>query len=110
MSDHPDALRLAKGLRNGTLLLSELDEAAEVLEMLHEAREQDRRAMQEALEALRNGGSVCNSVSTGHDRRIRRDGCTLYAQTEEWCKWAEDEVGPEILAAITHLRQRLEQP
>lgn len=75
-------------------------------------QEQERHAaalMQQMLEALRNGGSVCASVSTSHDRRIRRDGCTLYAQTEEWCKWAGDEVGPEIIAAITAASEWLGQ-
>lgn len=39
MSTEPVALRLAKGLRDGTLLLSERDEAAEVLERLHAENE-----------------------------------------------------------------------
>ena len=45
MSNEPDALRLAKGLRDNTLLLSERDEAAEVLERLHaEAKDWSDRA------------------------------------------------------------------
>ena len=45
-SGEPDALRLAKGLRDGTLLLSERDEAAEWLERLHAEREADRRELE----------------------------------------------------------------
>ena len=50
-SGEQEALRLAKGLRDGTLLLSERDEAAEWLERLHAEREADRAVMREALEA-----------------------------------------------------------
>lgn len=93
-------------------LVAENDTLREDLRKFREAascerdlrQEQERHAaalVQQMLEALRNGGSVCSSVSTSHDRRIRRDGCTLYAQTEEWCKWAEDEIRPQIIAAIT---------
>lgn len=59
-SGEQEALRLAKGLRDGTLLLSERDEAAEWLERLHAEREADRAAMREALEALENGRRVRN--------------------------------------------------
>jgi hypothetical protein len=52
------------------------------------------------LDALRDGLSVCMSVTMSCDRKIVRDGCTLFAQTEEWCQWAEAEVGPKISAAI----------
>jgi hypothetical protein len=51
-SGEQEALRLAKGLRDGTLLLSERDEAAEWLERLHAEREADRALMREALEAF----------------------------------------------------------
>lgn len=59
-SGEQEALRLAKGLRDGTLLLSERDEAAEWLERLHAEREADRALMREALEALENGRRVRN--------------------------------------------------
>lgn len=54
----------------------------------------------DVLEALRDALSVCSSVSVSRDRKIVREGCTLYAQTEEWCNWAENEVAPKIRAAI----------
>lgn len=57
-TEQPDAIRLAKGLRDGTLLLSERDEAAEWLERLHAAREADREAMRMALEALKEAKFV----------------------------------------------------
>ena len=49
-SGEQDALRLAKGLRDGTLLLSERDEAAEWLERLHAENE----ALREQNEAQRD--------------------------------------------------------
>lgn len=55
------------------------------------------------MEALRDGLSVCMSVSVSRDRKISRDGCTLYAQTEEWCRWLDAEVGPKIRAAVDAL-------
>lgn len=55
---------------------------------------------QGVLEALRDAFCVCSSVSVSRDRKIVREGCTLYAQTEEWCNWAENEVAPKIRAAI----------
>lgn len=57
-------------------------------------------AAPDLLEALIEARSVCMSVSISLDRRIKRDGSVLYAQTEEWCRWVEDEVGPKIAAAI----------
>lgn len=51
-------------------------------------------------EALREALSVCQSVHTGRDRRVVRDGCALFMQTEEWCKWAEEEVGAKLRAAL----------
>ena len=56
------------------------------------------------VDALRDALSVCMSVSICRDRKIVRDGATLYAQTEEWCQWLESEVGPKVrdtLDAIT---------
>jgi len=50
--------------------------------------------------ALEDALSVCQSVHTGRDRRVVRDGCVLYLQTEEWCKWAEEEVAPKLRAAL----------
>lgn len=55
------------------------------------------------IEALREGLSVCMSVTMSRDRKIIRDGCTLYAQTEEWCRWLETEVGPQIRAVLDAL-------
>lgn len=54
----------------------------------------------ELLDALRDAASVCNSVSVSRDRRIVRDECVLYAQTEEWCKWVEEEVGQKLISVI----------
>ena len=57
-------------------------------------------AAPDLLEALLDALSVLQSVSTSRDRRVVREGCVLYMQTEEWCKWAEDEVGAKARAAI----------
>ncbi len=53
----------------------------------------------EVIAALSEAISVCSSVAVSRDRKIVRGGCVLYAQTEEWCKWVEDEVGPQVRAA-----------
>ena len=55
------------------------------------------------MEALRDGLSVCESVQVSRDRKISREGCALYAQTEEWCRWLNAEVGPKIRAAVDAL-------
>ena len=52
-----------------------------------------RRAMDDAL-------SACQSVSTGRGRRIVRDDCVLYLQTEEWCEWLQNEVAPKLRAVL----------
>lgn len=53
MSEQPNALRLADLLRDESGVDGYVhDEAATELVRLHEAREQDRRAMRGALEAL----------------------------------------------------------
>lgn len=57
-------------------------------------------AAPDLLEALLDAISVCASVSISRDRRIVRDDCVLFAQTEEWCRWVESEVGPKVRAAI----------
>lgn len=73
-----------------------------------------RAAMEQALEALKDALSVCRSVSTCKTRRTREDGVTMYAQTEEWCRWVEGEVGPKVNAAgdalIAALAEQPEQP
>lgn len=58
------------------------------------------QAMDQTADALEWALSVCNSVNMEHDRKFRRDGCTMYLQTEEWCKWVADEVGPMLHAAL----------
>jgi hypothetical protein len=57
-------------------------------------------AAPELLEAVRDSLSVCQSVSISRDRQVVRDGCVSYMQTEEWCKWLEDDVAPKLRAAI----------
>ena len=59
-----------------------------------------RTQRDQLLEAMRDALSVCRSVSISQDRRVKRDGVAMYLQTEEWCHWVEDEVGPKLEAAI----------
>ncbi len=68
--------------------------AQEMLRRQHARIEELERGIQSAI-------SVCNSVSTSIHRRVNRDGCVMYLQTEEWCKWAEDEVQAELRALLT---------
>jgi hypothetical protein len=52
-------------------------------------------------EALQDALSVCSSVHTSADRRrVMRGGGAMYLQTEEWCRWLEDEVAPKLRAAL----------
>ena len=67
-----------------------------------------RELLRQAVEAMRDGLSVCNSVSTSKDRRVRRDGVTMYLQTEEWCDWLEKEVGPRIFDTATAINEHLD--
>jgi hypothetical protein len=54
----------------------------------------------ELIDLLKEALSVCASVSISQDRKVVVDGCISYRQTEEWCKWLEQEVQPKIRAAI----------
>jgi hypothetical protein len=98
-SGEQEALRLAKGLRDGTLLLSERDEAAECLERLHAEREEDRALMREALEALAVGNEAAQAIAL--DMRIAYAGYMSRRQKE-----ADDDV-EKISAAISKLRERV---
>lgn len=75
-------------------------------ELVGAITEPDRRVAEltaqrdELLVALNDALSVTQSVSQSRDRRVVRDGCVLYLQTEEWCKWAEDEVGQKLRATL----------
>jgi hypothetical protein len=62
-------------------------------------------ATRELVDGIHQGLSVCRSVATGKSRRIQRDGCTMYAQTDEWCKWLEDEIAPQLEALIAKYTQ-----
>jgi hypothetical protein len=64
---------------------------------------QDQRDI--LLAALIDARSVTNSVSMGRDRRVVRDGCVLFLQTEEWCKWANEEVNEKVFAAIARCKE-----
>jgi hypothetical protein len=63
---------------------------------IHRLREQNA----ELVDLLKEALSVCSSVSISQDRKVVVDGCVSYRQTEEWCKWLEQEVEPKIRAAI----------
>lgn len=52
MTNNEDARRLARGLRDGTLLLSEKDEAAEQLERLVAENDHQAELIQQALTQL----------------------------------------------------------
>jgi hypothetical protein len=125
MSEQPNALRLADRLtaqakamrdlgeelekvaRDGRRTIrdrqaDQLDEAASELRRLHEAREQDRRAMREALEALDDSAEY---VEADYKNNWRHGVPTRQAQLDGLKAQLDAHK-----AAITHLRQRLEQP
>jgi hypothetical protein len=62
--------------------------------------EQTRKALELAREAIQDGFSVCQSVCMDRSRRVMRDDCAFYLQTEEWCKWVKDDVGTSVVSAI----------
>lgn len=72
--------------------------------------EQTRKALELAREAIRDGLSVCQSVSMGRSRRVMRDDCVFYLQTEEWCKWVEDEIGALMGPALAAIDAALSAP
>ena len=64
---------------------------------------------QESMKALvlhlQDAISACNSVSTCLDRKVTREGCVMYLQTEEWCKWLEEELQPQFRAALSAITE-----
>lgn len=60
------------------------------------------------IQALEEALSVCQSVNTGRHHRVVRDGSVHYLQTEEWCKWAEEEVAPALRQALSRHRSSVE--
>lgn len=66
----------------------------------HPAPAVDRGLSEVVREALVDAKSVCASVSTDRYRKLVLSGSVMYAQTEEWCRWAYDEVLPKIKAAL----------
>ena len=60
----------------------------------------------ELVEALKEALSVVRSVHTGRDRRVVRDGCVLFMQTDEWCQWLEVELEPKFAAVLAKAEGR----
>ena len=87
-----DAATLVASLRRSAMSAA-IDEAARANARLI-------AAAPELLEALRDALSALRSVNTSRDRRVLREGCVLYLQTEEWCKWVENELADKAIAAI----------
>ncbi len=57
----------------------------------------------ELLAASLDALSICASVNMSPDRRVMRDGCTLFSQTEEWCQWAQGEVQSNLRAVLAKI-------
>lgn len=78
------------------------------------ANERDLRAEVEALKAVNaksiaamvEAKSLAASVSRARSRQCEFDGEVFYMQTDEWCRWATDEVLPLITSAIDAARLR----
>jgi len=96
-TQQPEALRLAEILELGSRQFNK--EAAAELRRLHAINA-------ELVEALNDALSVVRSVHTGRDRRVVRDGCVLFMQTDEWCKWLEVELQPKFAAALAKAEGR----
>lgn len=93
-----------EGMEDPEAEVSALRKDSEYLMASERLRAKAIEQRDELLAALEDAVSVCRSISISRDRRIVRDGCTLYAQTEEWCKWVEDEIGPKLIAAIAKVK------
>lgn len=93
----PEALRLADWLQSRAESIEQV-KAAALLRSQHQRIQELEKGLQSAI-------SVCNSVSTSIHRRVIRDGCVMYLQTEEWCKWAEEEVQAELRALLSTTQQ-----
>ena len=91
---------LARAIERNNELEAELAEQARLNGMGSEREARLMALNAELVEALRDGLSVSASVSVSLDRRIVRDGVKLYAQTEEWCRWASEEVEPKLRAVL----------
>jgi len=92
-----EALRLAEILELGYRQFNK--EAAAELRRLHALNA-------ELLEALKEALSVVRSVHTGRDRRVVRDGCVLFMQTDEWCQWLELELEPKFSGIVAKAEGR----
>lgn len=99
MSTEPDALRLAKGLRGGTLLLSERDEAAEVLERLHAQSLEDERLLREAMGVLETGRDAMHELAARYHDEMRFHYPDVHASMDSDVVRAD--------TAIAALRKRL---
>lgn len=97
-TQHPEALRLAELLEGGPRRSGDGAIAAE-LRRLHAINA-------ELLEALKEALSVVRSVHTGRDRRVVRDGCVLFMQTDEWCQWLEVELEPKFSGIVAKAEGR----
>lgn len=102
----PEALRLADAMdavnkNNADSLLVQMAarSASAELRRLHAINA-------ELVEALKEALSVVRSVHTGRDRRVVRDGCVLFMQTDEWCQWLEVELEPKFGAALAKAEGR----
>lgn len=79
-----------------------MDEARAVI--AHDAAVATSLASPVAPDVLRVALSACRSVVMARDRRIEREGCVFYLQTEEWCKWLEDEIAPKLASLISSIQ------
>jgi chromosome segregation ATPase len=59
------------------------------------------RENRELREALQEAASVIRSINAGKGDRILVDGEPMYRQTEEWVRWAIDEILPVVDKALS---------
>ena len=105
-TQQPEALRLADAMdavnkNNADSLLVQMAarSASAELRRLHAINA-------ELVEALKESLSVVRSVHTGRDRRVVRDGCVLFMQTDEWCQWLEVELEPKFSGIVAKAEGR----
>jgi regulator of replication initiation timing len=81
-----------------------LDFQSRIIEATDEVIERNVRLEaqnKELREALQEAGGVIRSINAGKGDRILVDGEPMYRQTEEWVRWAIDEILPVVDKALT---------
>ena len=76
---------------------------------LAEELERKDALLREMAAVLRCAAGACNSTLTIPSRSVVIDGCQMYAQTQEWCEWVQDEILETIKDCICKYEQQTQE-